>query len=339
MLEKPDIQDDTLTSLLQQSYGLTATQLEFLPLGADASAAVYRAVTEGGTAYFVKLRRGSADTVSISLLRFLSDQNVKHVISPLATKQGEFWTYLGVYTVTLFPFISGENGYAVPLTEGNWREFGRTIKGLHTLTIPSRFTEHLRYETYDASTRETVKALLTHLEPTLPQDPIAKRTARFILEKKADILKLVEDAERFAQDLQRQALEPVLCHDDLHAGNLLIESEQGFYIVDWDDPILAPKERDLMFIGGGLGFKGFTPEDEEALFYQGYGHTAINPIALAYYRLERILRDIAAFWDEIMNQSGSEEDRKASLYYLKLNFEPGSTIERAYAVTSVVPLP
>ena len=26
----------------------------------------------------------------------------------------------------------------------------------------------------------------------------------------------------------------------------------GIYIVDWDEPIMAPKERDLMFIGGGV---------------------------------------------------------------------------------------
>jgi hypothetical protein len=42
-----------------------------------------------------------------------------------------------------------------------------------------------------------------------------------------------------------------LCHSDIHAGNILIDVNDDFYIVDWDNPILAPKEHDLMFIGGG----------------------------------------------------------------------------------------
>ena len=43
----------------------------------------------------------------------------------------------------------------------------------------------------------------------------------------------------------------VLCHSDIHGGNILIADTGELYVVDWDDPILAPKERDLMFIGGG----------------------------------------------------------------------------------------
>jgi spectinomycin phosphotransferase len=46
----------------------------------------------------------------------------------------------------------------------------------------------------------------------------------------------------------------------------------GFvYNVDWDHPNLAPKERDLMFIGGAQGFIGHAPQEEETLFYLGYG--------------------------------------------------------------------
>jgi spectinomycin phosphotransferase len=37
-----------------------------------------------------------------------------------------------------------------------------------------------------------------------------------------------------------------------HAGNVVVGADNELTIVDWDEPILAPKERDLMFIGGGV---------------------------------------------------------------------------------------
>ena len=83
-----------------------------------------------------------------------------------------------------------------------------------------------------------------------------------------------------------------MCHSDIHAGNILIDANGALYIVDWDNPVLAPKERDLMFIGGGQEFAGHTAQEEETLFYRGYGQTQIDPIALAYYRYERIIQDI-----------------------------------------------
>ena len=149
--------------------------------------------------------------------------------------------------------------------------------------------------------------------------------------KQPDILELVSHAELYARILQVRTLELVLCHADLHAGNLLIDNDNHFYIVDWDDPILAPKERDLMFIGGGLGFAGRTPQEEERLFYQGYGQVQVDPVALSYYRFERIIQDIAIFCNELTYQTGSDEDREQSLHYLRSNFVPGGTVERAYA--------
>ena len=41
-----------------------------------------------------------------------------------------------------------------------------------------------------------------------------------------------------------------------------IGTNGALYIVDWDELIMAPKERDLMYIGGGLMSSGLTPQGE-----------------------------------------------------------------------------
>jgi len=71
---------------------------------------------------------------------------------------------------------------------------------------------------------------------------------------------------------------------------------------------LAPKERDLMFIGAGIWDSGHVPTEEESLFYQGYGQTKINHDAICYYRFERIIQDIAEYCEHIiLSDEGSKE--------------------------------
>ena len=100
--------------------------------------------------------------------------------------------------------------------------------------------------------------------------------------------------------------------------------------MDWDQPLLAPKERDLMYIGSGLMASGLTPQEEAVFFYGGYGRISLNPTALAYYRYERIIQDIYEYCKELLLSDAGGEDRAQSLIYLKSNFLPNRTIDIAY---------
>ena len=107
------------------------------------------------------------------------------------------------------------------------------------------------------------------------------------------IQRLVDRAEQLGQKAAKiNRLNSCLCHSDIHGGNVLMDENDIIYIVDWDEPIMAPKERDLMFIGGGVANVWNKPHEEE-FFYKGYGKTEINMTILAYYRHERIVEDIA----------------------------------------------
>jgi spectinomycin phosphotransferase len=99
-------------------------------------------------------------------------------------------------------------------------------------------------------------------------------------------------------------------------------------IVDWDEPILAPRERDLMFIGGGIG--GLWNNDQEAgWFYQGYGQAEVDPAALSYYRYERIVVDIAERAEQIFGMQGSAEEREKALGLIS-QFSPNNVVDIAH---------
>jgi spectinomycin phosphotransferase len=266
----------------------------------------------------------------VALPKFLSDQGIPHIIAPLATSSGQLWTNLDAFKVILYPFIVGRNGYEIDLSDRHWIEFGAALKSIHSVTLPSALINRIQRETYSPKWRESVKTFMARVETDDFDDPVAVNMAAFLRSKRAVVLDLVERTERCVQTLQAHSPGFVLCHSDLHAGNILIAPNGAFYLVDWDNPILAPKERDLMYAGGGQFGEARTPQQEEVLFYQGYGEVQIDSNALAYYRYERIIEDIAVYCEQLLLSSDGGADREQALRYLMSNFQPNGTIEIAY---------
>jgi spectinomycin phosphotransferase len=329
MLEKPDISLAGIAACLQAAYGVTAVQIIFLPLGADQNTAVYRIETNDEPPYFLKLRSGVFDETAVALPHFLHDQGIRQIITPLTTKTGQLWTRLDTFTAVLYPFVDGRNGREVKLSPAQWAEFGAALKKLHTLAVPPTIRAYLRQEAYSPRWREMVRMFLERVQSEIYDDPVALELAAFLRRRRVEILDLVRRAEQLADSLAAEFLPFVLCHADIHGSNVLVNGRNALYIVDWDNPMLAPKERDLMFIGGAQGFVGYTAQAEEALFYRGYGQAAINPRALAYYRYERIIEDIALFCEELLLSNAGGQDRAQSLRYLVSNFLPNGTIAAA----------
>jgi spectinomycin phosphotransferase len=328
MLEKPDVPDERLIACLRDDYGVRVTEIAFLPLGYDVNTAVYR-VADGATPYFLKLRSGDFDEATIAIPRFLYDCGISAVIPPIPTGDKRLWTRMDAYAVVLSPFIIGRNGWDQPLSDRQWVDFGSALRGLHTANMLPSLTQGVPHETFSPHWRDMVREFQARAADTAFIDPVAARTAAFLRDTRDRITDLVGRAKRLGDALRAQPLPNVLCHADIHAGNVLLAANGALFIVDWDTLLFAPKERDLMFIGGGIGAVWQSPR-EEALFYQGYGPTAIDPMAIAYYRYERIVEDIAAFCEQLLLTDDGGADREQSLRYLMSSFLPGAEMDIAY---------
>ena len=255
MLEKPDISDEAIVACVQDAFGLEVERLVFLPLGADLNTAVYRVVTKTQQPYFLKLRSGDFKETSVTLPQFLSAQGIKELIPLCPTITNQLWTTLEDYKVMLYPFVEGHDVFEVYLTEPQWRQFGRALKAVHTAVLPPSLAAKIPQETYPPKWRNIVKEFMQRIWHEEFTEPVAFKMAAFLNDKRNDVLALLRRTEQLAQLVQSQPQEDVLCHSDIHAWNLLIDTDGMLYIVDWDDPILAPKERDLMFIGAGSGYR------------------------------------------------------------------------------------
>ena len=330
MLIKPDLKDEKIIACLRDAYGLTIEKVAFLPLGADFNTAVYRITTNNGSDYFLKLRSSEFLEASVSVPKYLADLGIKQVIPPLATKTEQLWTSLASFKAILYPYIEGRNGVDTKLSGDQWTKFGEAIKKLHSTDIPTSITKDIPRETFSSKWRETVKAFLMRIESKVFEEPVAVKMALFLKSKSSEILKVVERAEELAITIQKQPLDYVLCHADMHGWNLIIDKENALYVVDWDTLLFAPKERDLMFIGAGIWDSGLTAAEEESLFYQGYTQTKINQDAIAYYRFERIIQDIGDYCEYIFLSDEGGDDRMQCFEHLQPVFLPNGAIERAY---------
>jgi len=331
VLEKPRLDDDKIVACLCGRYGLTVTEIEFLPLGYDANAGVYR-VYAGGQSYFLKVKRDAVYELSVNLPRCLQEQGFEPVIAPLPTLDGDLWGKVGEFSLILYPFIEGRSGWGAGLSDHQWIEFGALVKRLHTMRLPDDVWGRIPRETFVPHPRwgEAFRQLQAVVSSEVHENPFQTQLVTFWKDHDQEMRTIVERTGQLSGRLQDQSRELVLCHADIHTANLLVTALGELFVVDWDQPILAPIERDLMFVTGfGAG------EREENLFFQGYGQTAIDWLVMAYYRYERVMEDLIEFAAQVFLRETSDETKQDSVEWFMVQFDPGGSVEAAHKLDDV----
>lgn len=319
---------ESILHCLNANYGISAVMLTLLPIGADMNASVYKAETESSQCYFVKLRRGHRYDMNVAILALLQASGIQQIIPPIKTTNGELTRHINDWTLTVYPFVNGQNGFCYTLTDDQWTALGQVLRKVHEFDVPLSIKGRIRKEIYSPKWREAVRLLDAHVDENLAGDETALELQAFMKAHRLVIHRLVDRAEASSKKIQEQSPEFVLCHSDIHGANVLIDENGSIFIVDWDDPIMAPKERDLMFIGGGVA-NVWNDSREEEFFYKGYGKTEINRTILAYYRHERIVEDIAEYGQALLLTPDGGEDRVEMFEQFKAMFEPNGVVDIA----------
>jgi spectinomycin phosphotransferase len=328
MIIKRSLSEQRVIDYLNVYYNIEITTLTPLLLGADMNASVYKAQGLDQKSYFVKLKRGHNHDIGVAILDLLHSEGIQQIIPPIKSSQGLLTHHIDEYTLIVYPYIENQNGFSQILTEDQWIILGKVLRKVHEFKLPAIIQDQIRKEDYSSKWRDVVRSLYNHIEIKPNEDHWAKKLTMFMKEHKKEIDRLLDSAELLVQKLQQESVEFVLCHADIHGGNVLIAEEGSIYIVDWDQPVMAPKERDLMFIGGGVSNVWNNPHEEE-FFYKGYGKTEINMPFLAYYRHERIVEDIAEYAQEFLFKV-AEEDRSEMYQQFIAMFEPRGVVDIAF---------
>jgi spectinomycin phosphotransferase len=325
------IQDQQIIELLKIHYGINIHTAQDIPGGADMNAFVYKADSKSNS-YFVKIKYGAHNEINLSIIRLLHDSGIKEIIYPIQTLDAKLFQQLEHFKVMVYPFIHAPNCFTQNLTEKQWKQLGKILRQIHETTVPTSIKKQLRKEMYSTKWREVVRSFYSKMESDASDDKITADFKSFFNQNIDLIHKLVDSAEELSKKIQPDSDKYVLCHSDIHAGNVLVTSDESIYIIDWDEPMLAPKERDLMFIGGGVG-NVWNKRHEIHYFYEGYGKTNLDKTILSYYRYERIVEDIALFGQDLLSRDLNDQSRLDSFKHFKAMFEPNNVVEMAFSTS------
>ena len=339
--DDPNLDPAALAAALATNYDLDIDSTTFLPIGFDIAAAVFRVDAAGGATYFLKTRTGPVHEPGLRLARALSDAGITSVVAPIPTSTGDLWCRLGDRAATLYPYVVGGSAMDVGMSAAQWTAFGRTLRAVHDHPLAERLVAELPVEAFDLASASLVREMSGRITEIRFDSTAAADLARLWSRHLARIDGTLARAEELGHGLRARPFELVPCHADIHAANIMVPAVGGpggpIHLVDWDGPMLAPRERDLLFVVGSTIARTVEPH-EEGHFFAGYGPVPIDPAAITYYRYERFLEDLGEIGKSVfLDPATSEAARQAEVDIAAAYFAPGGFLDRAETVSSHTP--
>jgi spectinomycin phosphotransferase len=332
MREPPPIPEESLRACLLNEYGLVPATVEFLPRGQDYAAAVYRVVTQPGQACLLKVKAGSLYEPGCRVPSYLRAQGIASVVAPIPTHSQALWARLADWSVIVYPFIDGDTSLT-GMTREQWQETGDIFRRIHQVPLPPAGFESLRMEhfapaPYTSWIREFEAHHLHVRSGARDGDDAAQHVRASWSAHQATIDLAMDSLEKLAITLRGSSLPRVICHADLHPANLLRDRAGRVFVIDWDDVMLAPRERDFVFIRG--------PHADA--FWDGYGlpEQERDWAAQTYYQWERVVSDLIEYAGLVFSQDDwSEETRLNNARRFEANLADGApNLNAAYAAAA-----
>ena len=320
---------------VRADFSLSLTATERVGLGADTSAEVWHAVAEDGLRYAVKWS-GGGSRAALLVPALLTARGVPGIPAPLPTTSGALWSERDGRRLSVVPWVSDEGALDAGLTEDQWRAFGAVLARTHTIDPDPETRSALSREghTHAAETARVraIQRVLATPSPdgtpdpgprlvTPPRDALAAELAERWSAASDTVEALLAGAGELSRRLRARETAPaVLCHGDPHLGNVLLREGRP-WLIDWDDAVLAPPERDLLFALGGVLASAPVHAHEQAWFFEAYtaagGTSHIDPERLAYYRCRRALEDLAGPASQALDPKRPEPERAEALAILR----------------------
>lgn len=305
---------ELLRSWIRDDFGIDLIALDGVDAGADSAAAVWRGIAADGARYAVKWT-GGGSPAGLRVPARLATLGVPGIAAPVTTRTGELWTEHDGRRLSLLPWVSDDDGLDGRMTRAHWQSFGRLLAAVHDARVRDTWVDDTMAHGTSRTDAVAVIAAVDAVNRRLGaggdghRDDDLVRELDIAWQAGTDLLTQlsgrVTTLERTVRE--RPARPAVVCHTDAHLGNVLVGDGGGVWLIDWDDAAVAPRERDLMFVVGGL--PGFAPVGgrEQEWFFAAYGPVDLDQELLSYYRGIRALDDIAQLATAVLDGSDKRE--------------------------------
>ncbi|SBT41393.1 phosphotransferase enzyme family protein [Micromonospora narathiwatensis] len=321
--------DERLAARVAEDFGLALVSAVPVEFGADPTAELWRAGTVDGHGYAVKLS-GGGTPAGLVVAAELARRGVPGVPAPLVTREGRLSTVHEGRRLTVVPWLSGERAADGGMRPAHWRRYGAVLAAAHAVPL----TDELAGLPREDHTHAAIAAAVRETDGRLrgvdgSADRWTREVAAHWRAAAADTARLLDRVDRLGAELRARPAELVVCHGDPHLGNVLLGPAGEVWLIDWDDAVLAPRERDLMFVLGGGPAWAFDSRLDEAAFRAGYGPMRPDPVRLAYHLGARTLDDLWSWSAEVADAGRSEADRVRALRIVEGLLSPSGLVSLA----------
>ena len=304
----PIIDRDALVECVRVDFGISLSSISQVVGGQDCDAVVLHAVTADGAGMAVKVSR-SPDVSGLLASAYLAGCLSSGIPAPLRTRSGQSYSVVGGRRLSLSPWISGRAAYETGMDAQQWRCFGALLGEVHAAQMPRTVAVQLPTEDFRTPDAAIVRVLdeRIHAQETLgnragSDDALTDALIREWCAAGDSLTAILAHIEDLGDELRFAAATFVLCHGDAHIGNVQLGDDGAVWLLDWDEIVSAPRERDLMFVIGGVLANAPVSPQQQAWFFDGYGPADIDPVLLAYHRCSWALQDVADYAARILDQ-------------------------------------
>jgi len=277
VLTESKIDRSLLKKVIQEKFGISVISLTLVPKWETARACIVESSNHAN--FFLKIY--SDDSIPDSSCRFAHDlyakMGITNITNPLATSNGQMRIQLGGFHIALFDLISGTTAEQHKLTERQLERLGELLAKIHqSKTIIGEYSVR---EHFEIPFKNRLVAIFNDMSKISGSSTKYKTQLKLFLEPhRQKFLEELETMGELQRRLRRKNLEFVNCHGEPSPGNVLSSNSGEVYLLDWDDPIFAPKEKDLLFFKDNIGpvmrgYSSFSKDnniDQDVMEF--YGH-------------------------------------------------------------------
>lgn len=296
---------EEIKDVLVSSYGLLSPGLSVAPRGFVAETYIVESIGKRFFAKIVPISRYSENLVSsLPALRELQTLGIRNISCPIPTTNGQLTVESEKKVLVLFKFISGEW-----TMDFNLNQYADLIGSIHAKT--TKVQSALKREDFAVPFVQDLKRHVVEVLSTAVDNAADDEVRNIIAQLRADCFEYIAKIEDLTKRLSGCNPTLVLTHGD-GPGNVIQDKDGQLYVIDWDDLLLAPAERDTWFHIG---------TDAERTFLGTYcrlnpGYT-VNKDVYAFYLYRRYLDDLEGFLSKILERDASEEQKRKNLDGIK----------------------
>ena len=323
MLTPPrDLELDALVLALAH-WGLNQPGLRYLPVGFGGHH--WRADDEQGL-FFVTvddleagIQAGEAAGAAFAALELAyrtaaalrDDAGLDFVLAPIADDDGSVVRRLSArYAISVAQFVHGACGSFGEYESAEERErIGVLLGRLHAASGVID-TGRPRRDDCGIPGRSVLDDALASLDSSWDAGPFGEPARALLAGRAEELQQRLRDYDVLAARVRERSGTWVITHGEPHRGNVIVEADGHRRLVDWDTVLVAPRERDLLFVLDD----GLTGWDS---YVSTAGDVALDREALDLYGRRWALGDIGTFVADVLRPHEEDANTTASFGFLR----------------------